>query len=106
MELVHSDVRGPMPIRSPSGMRYFVTFTDDATRKLWLYPIRSKDQVLNVFKEFLAQVECQTGEKVKTVRSDNRGKYIGDFRRFLKSQGIRHQLTTPRARSRTGWPSG
>ena len=90
LELVHSNVCGPMLIQSLSGMRYFVTFIDDATRKLLLYPIRSKDQVLGVFKEFPAQVERQMGEKVKMVRSDSGGEYIGDFRRFLKSRGVRH----------------
>ncbi len=46
-----------MPVQSLSSKRYFVTFIDDATRKVWLYPISTKDQVLDIFKEFLAQAE-------------------------------------------------
>ncbi len=43
-----------MPVQSLSGKRYFITFIDDATRKIWLYPIRTKDEVLGAFKEFLS----------------------------------------------------
>ena len=43
LELIHSDVCGPMPVQSSSGKRYFVTFVDDATRKTWVYPLSMKD---------------------------------------------------------------
>ena len=32
LELIHSDVCGPMPVNSVGGSRYFVTFVDDYTR--------------------------------------------------------------------------
>ncbi|XP_021724338.1 uncharacterized protein LOC110691712 [Chenopodium quinoa] len=34
LELVHTDVWGPYPIKSLGGSHYFVTFIDDSTRKL------------------------------------------------------------------------
>ena len=49
LELVHSDVCGPMPTKSLGGSSYFVTFIDDSTRKVWLYGLRSKDQVFSTF---------------------------------------------------------
>ncbi len=63
LELINSDVCGPIFMKSPSRNRYFVTFIGDATRKVWLYPLHTKDQVLEVFKEFHATVERQTGLK-------------------------------------------
>ena len=33
LELVHSDVNGPMKTRTHGGTKYFVTFIDDFTRK-------------------------------------------------------------------------
>lgn len=33
LELVHSDLCGPMPITSLRGNRYFITFIDDFSRK-------------------------------------------------------------------------
>ena len=40
--------------KSPAGSQYFVTFIDGHTRKLWVSPLKTKDQVLSVFKEFHA----------------------------------------------------
>lgn len=52
LELVHSDLCGPFKVRSHGGALYFVTFIDDHSRKLWVYSLKSKDQVLDVFKNF------------------------------------------------------
>ena len=37
LDLVYSDVCGPMEIESIGGNKYFVTFIDDASQKLWVY---------------------------------------------------------------------
>ena len=49
------------------GALYFVTFIDDFSRKLWVYFLKTKDQVLGVFKQFQASVERETRKKVKFV---------------------------------------
>ena len=46
LELVHSDVCGPMKTRSMGGSYDFVTFIDDYSRKVWVYSLKTKDQVL------------------------------------------------------------
>ena len=51
----------------------FVTFIDDHSRKVWAFALKSKDQVLDVFKEFHVSVERETGRKIKCIRSDNGG---------------------------------
>jgi hypothetical protein len=43
LDLVHSDVCGPMKTRALGGCLYFVTFIDDHSRKLWVYTLKSKD---------------------------------------------------------------
>ena len=45
LELVYSDVCGPFEVESLGGNRYFVTFIDDASRKVWVYLLKAKDQV-------------------------------------------------------------
>jgi len=57
LELVHSDVCGPLKVKSFSGALYFVTFIDDCSKKLWVYALQRKDQVLEKFKKFHAMVE-------------------------------------------------
>ena len=94
LELVHSDVCGPMPTVSLGGANYFVTFIDDFSRKVWAYPLKRKDEVLSVFKKFVTLVETETGKKVKCLCSDNNGEYIlKSFQDFCDTKGIRRELT-------------
>jgi hypothetical protein len=55
-----------------------------------------KDQVLQVFKEFHASVERASGRKMKCLRTDNGGEYIGSFATYCKSHGIRHENVPPK----------
>jgi transposase InsO family protein len=96
LDLVHSDVCGLMKTRTLGGCLYFVTFIDDHSRKLWVYTLKSKDQVLDVFKQFQASVERQTGKKLRCIRTDNGGEYLGPFDEYCRQQGIRHQKTPPK----------
>jgi len=43
---VHYDVFGPLKVKSFTGALYFVTFIDDCSKKLWIYVLKTKDQVL------------------------------------------------------------
>ena len=40
LKLVHIDVWGLDQVSSLGGSHYFVTFIDDATRKVWVYFLR------------------------------------------------------------------
>ena len=51
LELVHTDVC-QVDAKSHAGAQYFVTFIDDYIRKLWISILKTKDQMLFVFKEF------------------------------------------------------
>ena len=76
--------------------RYFVTFIDDFSRKVWLYTLKTKGECLEKFKEFKALAEKQSGHMIKVFRSDNGGEFISKgFRRFLKKHGIEKQRSTP-----------
>ncbi|GJV12066.1 putative RNA-directed DNA polymerase [Tanacetum coccineum] len=88
LDLVHSDVCGPIKTKTLGGCSYFVTFIDDHSRKVWVYTLKTKDQVLDVFKQFHALVERQTGKKLKCIRSDNGGEYIGPFDGCVEEHGI------------------
>ncbi|KAJ9552680.1 hypothetical protein OSB04_016725 [Centaurea solstitialis] len=96
LDLVHSDVCGPMKTRTLGGCSYFVTFINDHSRKVWVYTLKSKDQVFDVFKQFHASVERQTGKKLKCIRTDNGGEYIGPFDAYCREHGIRHQKSPPK----------
>jgi hypothetical protein len=60
LELVHSDVCGPLKVRSVGGALYFATFIDDHSRKLWVRILNIKDKVFYAFKEFQVSVQRET----------------------------------------------
>lgn len=96
LQLVHSDVCGPMRTKSIGGYAYFVTFIDDFTCFSWVYGLRHKSEVEARFKDFILLQENQTQEKVATLRTDRGGEYMSDtFHAFLASKGIAHQCTVP-----------
>ncbi|GJU38495.1 retrovirus-related pol polyprotein from transposon TNT 1-94 [Tanacetum coccineum] len=94
LELVHSDV-WQAPVLSLGGAKYFVSFIDDYSRRCWVYPIKKKSDVFEVFKVYKARVELDSGKKIKCLRTDNGGEYTGDeFDTFCRQEGIKRQFTT------------
>lgn len=94
LELVHTDVCGPMRTASMSNNLYFILFIDDLTRMTWVYFLTNKSQVFSVFKKFKALVERQSSCKLKTLRSDNGTEYTsGEFNKFCEDLGIKHQFS-------------
>lgn len=94
LELIHSDVCGPMENVSLGGSRYFVSFIDDFSRYTHVYFIDKKSDVFSVFKDFEASASNQTGQSIATIRTDGGGEYVStEFEQYLKSQGIHHELT-------------
>jgi hypothetical protein len=96
LELIHSDVCGPMPSTSLSGYVYYVSFIDHYSRKTWVYFLKSKDEVFGKFKEFKALIENLSERNFKILRLDNGGEYTSkEFVIFFKDVGIKRELTTP-----------
>src|ERR1700694_4751159 len=75
LHLVHTDV-GEANSASWSGKRYYVTFIDDYSRRVWVYVIDKKSDVCDMFVKWKTLVENQTQHTIKAVRSDRGGEYI------------------------------
>jgi hypothetical protein len=85
LELVHSDVFGPVSVPSLGGSLYYVSFLDDFSRKTWINFLRKKWKFFEKFKEFKSLVKNLTNKKIKVLRSDNGGELCGkDFEQFCK----------------------
>ena len=96
LELVHSDVNGPMKSHTHGGAKYFITFIDDFMQKTFVYSLTQKAQVFDKFKEFKVFAEDQTGVKLQKLRSDNGGEYTTRvFNDFYKEHDIERQFSTP-----------
>ena len=89
LELVHSDVYGPMSIQARGGYEYFITFIDDYSRFGYVYLMKRKSETFEKFKEFRAEVENQLGKHIKVIRSDRGGEYLlGVFKYYLTKMGL------------------
>lgn len=96
LELIHSDVCGPVTPVGVGGERYFVTFIDDWSRFTVVFLLNSKDQVLGAFRDYVATVSAKFGSKISRLRCDNGGEYKnGDFLNFCKQNGIQVEFTVP-----------
>ena len=67
LEIVHTDIYGPFPIKSVDGYESFIMFTDDYSRYGYIYPIKERSEALDKFKIFKAEVENQHNEVSTTV---------------------------------------
>jgi len=95
-EVIHSDVCGPIRITSVGGASYFLTFIDDFSRKSWVYFLKRKSEVFEIFKNFRAHFRTQSGKPIKNLRSDGGGEYISkEFENWLSRKGIDHSMTPP-----------
>ena len=89
LELVHSDVCGPLNVQARGGYEYFVSFIDDYSRYDYVYLMQRKSETFAKFKEFLAEAEKQLGKSLKTLRSDRGGEYLdSEFKDYLLEHGI------------------
>ena len=65
LQLVHTDVCGPLNVQARGGYEYFVTFIDDYSRYGYLYLMQRKSETFGKFKEFQAEAEKQLGNSLK-----------------------------------------
>ena len=96
LQLIHSDICGPMNVRARHGASYFITFTDDYTRFGHVYLISHKSEALECFRRYVTLVENQLDKTIKCLRTDRGGEYLSEqFKELCDEKGIVRQLTTP-----------
>ncbi|KAL0451356.1 UNVERIFIED_CONTAM: hypothetical protein Slati_1113700 [Sesamum latifolium] len=84
LDLIHSDVCGPLNTQARGGFSYFITFTDDHSRYGYVYLMRYKFEAFGRFKEFRLEVENQTDRKINGV-SERRNRTLLDMVRSMMS---------------------
>jgi transposase InsO family protein len=96
LELIHSDICEMNGVLTEGGQRYFMTMIDDASKYCYIYLLKTKDEDLNCFKTYKAEVENQLEKKIKRFRSDCGGEYFfNEFDLFCVKYGIIHERTLP-----------
>lgn len=96
LQLVHSDICGPMNVKAIHGTSYFITFIDDFTRYGHIYLISYKSEALDCFRRCVREVENQLSRSIKALRTDRGREYLSDlFKGYCEEKGILRQLTIP-----------
>ena len=96
LDVIQSDVCGPMQTLRHSGKRYFVTYIDDKSHICAVYLLRNKSEVAEKFAKFVAYAETQSNERIKLLRSDNGGEYkSGAMAKFCADRGIVQKFMCP-----------
>ena len=70
LQLVHSDVFGPVSVPSLGKSVYYVSFIDDFSRNTWIHFLKNKSEVFDRFKMFKALVENQIEKRIKVLRKE------------------------------------
>ena len=95
LELVHSDLHGPISVPTANGYRYWITFIDDASRYQRVWLLHKKSEAFSAFKQFKSWAEKQTGNALKALRDDKGGEYMSnEWEAFMLEHGIERQHTT------------
>ena len=104
LELIHSDLYGPIDPTTYGGTNYYLLFTDDFTRMTHIYPLKKKSSasVLEKFKKYKPEVEKQTGKLIKCLRTDGGREYEKWMGIHLKGSGIIHETTAPYSPDQNG----
>ena len=76
--------------------KYFLTFIDDYSKRTWVYFLKLKSEVFNMFLVYKALVEKQSAHQIIKLRSDNGREYVNKkLTTFCTEQGIQQQHTVP-----------
>ena len=96
LEIVHSDIMGPLRTLTRKGAHYVITIVDDFSRYNWAYLVKRRTDFSEVFNKWIVMAERQSGMKLKVLRSDRGGEYMSwSFQMNLQRKGILHQSTVP-----------
>jgi transposase InsO family protein len=80
-----------------------MVLVDDYSRHVWVRLLKKKSDAFGAFRDWLALVENETGQKLSIFRDDKGGEYTGkQWDALLAERGIRHETTARASPSQNG----
>ncbi|CAK5266798.1 unnamed protein product [Mycena citricolor] len=102
---VYMDLWGPAQITGVGGARWVFHAVDGASAAVWSFVLKTKESAgtFEAFKRVKAQIETQTGKRVKHVRVDGGGEFNNKtWSTYLGEEGIILEVTTPHSSAQNG----
>jgi len=94
LQVVYSDLCGPMQTIGISGERYFIIFVYETSGPISLSLLRTTDKALTAFQAYRARPEKYSGKEINALWSDCGGEYLHkQFRKYLEDAGIEHRIS-------------
>lgn len=73
-----------MSVPTANGNKYILTFIDGYSRMCWVYLLKERSQVFDMFKTFHTTVANKNQQNIGILRTDNGGEYTSkSFERYL-----------------------
>ena len=102
-EIIHTDVNGPMECESLGGSRYFLLIKCEMSGYRKVYPLKTKDQVVGKLRIAFNEIEDETGNRVRRLRSDVGTEYKNQhMMQLLEEKGITHEMSAPDTHEQNG----
>ena len=90
LQLVHTDLCGPISPISNSKKWCIICFIDDFTRKAWTYFLVEKSDALIMFNRFKSYVDKEVGGYIKCLRTYRGGEFTSlSLMNSVQSMGSR-----------------
>jgi len=95
-EIIYSDIMGPID-ESINKNRYIITFTDDHSRKVWVYTLKNKSDDPKITINFIKLINNQfPNNKIKIFKTDNGKEYNNKkIINFCKRNEIKKEFSPP-----------
>ena len=71
LEIIHTDIAGPITPLTHNEERYFITFVDDFSNYVQVYVIKNKSDALDCFIEYANMVQAKFNLKIAKLKCDN-----------------------------------
>ena len=92
LEVIYSDLAGPIDPIGKDGFKYFINFIDEYSGCTFYYCLNQRSDAVKAAEKFITDIAPYS--KIKFIRTDNGGEYISeDFNSFLIQNKIKHNYT-------------
>jgi hypothetical protein len=76
LQIIHTDLCGPIEPKTWDNKSYFLTFLDDYTHYSMVYLLNNKSELFEYMQEYVNEVQAFMNLKISKIRCDNGGEYI------------------------------
>jgi transposase InsO family protein len=90
------DIFGPVAYVTIGGNKYGFVIVDEYSRYTWVFFMKDKRKVHEIFKKFATRAQSEFEVKIKRVKSDNGIEFKNtNIEEYLDGEGIGHELFIP-----------